>query len=101
MVNEAEEYAVEDNEKRSFIKIRNEAEILIYSTEQTLKEQGKVISDENKRSTESGLEELKKLLKSEKVDIKEIKDAKESLSVSVYKIAESMYQSTSEQDNLM
>ncbi|MCD6379755.1 Hsp70 family protein, partial [bacterium] len=101
MVNEAEEYAVEDDEKRNLIKIRNEAEILIYSTELTLKEQGEVISDEDKRSTESGLEELKKLLKSDKSDIKEINDMKETLSVAVYKIAESMYQSTSEQDNLV
>ena len=101
MVKEAEEHAVEDNEKRSIIKARNEAEILIYSTEQTLKEQSEVISDDDKMGIESDLKELKKLVKSDKSDLKEIKKGTETLSVAVYKIAESMYQSTVEQDSLM
>jgi molecular chaperone DnaK len=101
MVKEAEEHAVEDDKKRSGIKVRNEAEILIYSTEQTLKEQSEVISEDDKRGIESDLKKLKKLIKSDKADLKEIKKGTETLSVAVYKIAELMYQSTDEQDSLM
>jgi len=94
MVKEAEEHAVEDDEKRSVIKVRNEAEILIYSTEQTLKEQSEVISEGDKRGIESDLKKLKKLIKSDKADLKEIKKGTETLSVAVYKIAELMYHSS-------
>ncbi|MCK4236633.1 MAG: Hsp70 family protein, partial [Candidatus Krumholzibacteria bacterium] len=93
MVKDAEENALEDSVKRSIVRIKNEAEILIYSTEQTLKEHGDNISKEDRESIDIELEKLKELMKSD-ADNDEIKKATETLSTEVYKIAELMYHST-------
>jgi len=93
MVKEAEEHAIEDMQKKEAVKVRNDAEILIYSTEQTLSEHLDVIDDSDRRIIEDALAELKSLLEKSE-DIEEIKRATEKLSTAVYKIAELMYNST-------
>jgi len=92
MIKEAEEHALEDIQKREAVKIRNDAEILIYSTEQTLSEHLDVIDDNDKRMIEDALADLKSLLEKSE-DLDEIKKATEKLSTAVYKIAELMYNS--------
>ncbi len=101
MISSAEENAVEDAEKKKTIKVRNDAEILIYSTEETLKEHGSQISEQDRGGIESQLEELKKLVESGNADPAEIKKGTEKLSVAVYKIAEDMYQSTTDKDDVL
>jgi len=98
MVKEAEEHAIEDETKRSIVRTRNEAEILIYSTEQTLDEHGDTIPDEDKERIKSTLKDLKKLLKAKNADIDEIKKGTEALSTAVYKIAELMYNTSTSQE---
>jgi molecular chaperone DnaK len=97
MVKDAEEHALEDEEKRSGVRVRNEAEVLIYSTEQTMEDHGDQISDEDRDRINISLLELKDLLESE-AEPGEIKKATEKLSAAVYKIAELMYQSTAGED---
>lgn len=60
MKKEAEENAQEDQNKRELIEAQNKAEQIIYSTEKTLKENGKNIPEALKSKIESEIEELKK-----------------------------------------
>ncbi|MBN1885217.1 MAG: molecular chaperone DnaK [Candidatus Krumholzibacteriota bacterium] len=95
MVQEAEDNAVEDDRKRSAAKVRNEAEVLVYSTEQTLEEHGSNIPDEDRETILLSLKELQELMRDETADLVEIRRATGNLSAAVYKIAELMYHSSS------
>ncbi|MBU8920442.1 MAG: molecular chaperone DnaK [Bacteroidales bacterium] len=94
MIKAAEEHAIEDSEKKDLIRIRNEAEILIYSTEQTLKEHGDKITGSDEERIMTCLQELKDLLAEDSPDSDEIRKSSQSLSAAVYKIAELMYHSS-------
>ncbi len=94
MVGDAETHAMEDAEKKDAIRIRNEAEILIYSTEQTLRNHGDKIPGDDVERIDRNMHELKDLLKEESPDQDEVRKATQALSVAVYKIAELMYHST-------
>jgi len=91
MIKDAEEHALEDGQKRRASKVRNEAEILIYSTEKTLEEHTDMIPEDDKVLIEGALQDLKKLVKQEDADPEEIRRESENLSTAVYKIAELMY----------
>ncbi len=95
MIEEAEEFAVEDEIRREKVKVLTEAEILIYSTEQTLEEHGENIDKEDRENIESSLSDLKEKLESGE-DPDEIRKSTEKLSTAVYKIAELMYNTTTE-----
>jgi molecular chaperone DnaK len=95
MVQDAEEHAAEDEAKRQVVKIRNEAEILVYSTEQTLQEHADKIDESDREGIIASLEKLKELLKDTNADHDEVRKASESLSAAVYRIAELMYNTTS------
>jgi molecular chaperone DnaK len=98
MIKDAEEHAAEDEQRRQTVKIRNEAEILAYSTEQTLREHASKIDEEDKESIRVSLEKLKELLNDKNADILELKKSSESLSAAVYRIAELMYNSSTSED---
>ena len=98
MLKEAEEQALNDAEKKDSVRTRNEAEILSYSTEQTLKEHGDRIPEQDKEKIELSLAELKELLKESDSDPDEIRKSSQNLSAAVYKIAELMYHSTSSEE---
>jgi molecular chaperone DnaK len=91
LIKDAEEHALEDQQKRRIVKVRNEAEILIYSTEKTLEEHLDMIPEEDRVSIEAALIDLKDLIKSEDAEPEDIRRSAENLSTSVYKIAELMY----------
>jgi molecular chaperone DnaK len=98
MVHEAETHASEDETKRGGIKIRNEAEVLVYSAEQTLKDHGDNVSAEDRQMIEESLKSLKELLATPDADPGDIRKASERLSIAVYKIAELMYNATANKD---
>jgi molecular chaperone DnaK len=98
MIKDAEEHAAEDEEKRQSVKVRNEAEILVYSTEQTLTEHADKIDDNDRESITASLEKLKELLENQHADPADLRRATESLSAAVYRIAELMYNSTASED---
>ena len=98
MIKDAQEHAVEDEEKRQSVKVRNEAEILVYSTEQTLTEHADKIEEEDRVSITASLEKLKELLADQEADLGELRKATESLSAAVYRIAELMYNTTASDD---
>ncbi len=98
MIKDAEEHAAEDEEKRQSVKVRNEAEILVYSTEQTLTEHADKIDESDRESITASLEKLKELLADQNVDLGDLRKATESLSAAVYRIAELMYNTTASED---
>lgn len=96
MIKEAEEHAIEDEMRKNIVKVRNDAEILIYSTEQTLADHGGSIDEEDKTRITQALHDLKDNLETEDAD--DIRKATEQLSAAVYRIAELMYNTTSNKE---
>jgi len=98
MVRDAEDHAVEDDAKRGSVKVRNEAEVLIYSAEQTLKDHGDSVSADDRQMIEESLKSLKELIAAGNAEPDDIRRACERLSIAVYKIAELMYNATANKD---
>lgn len=58
-VKEAEQFAEEDKKKKELIEVKNQAESLIYQTENTLKELGDKVSADEKKQVEDKITALK------------------------------------------
>jgi len=97
MVKEAEENAEEDKKKRELVDVKNQADSLAHQTEKNLKEHGDKISEEDKKTIESNLEDLKKLKDSD--DIENIKSKTEALVQSSMKLGEAIYKQDSKSGN--
>jgi len=84
-VRDAAEYEAQDKVKKDAVDVRNEAEALIYKTEQALSSAGKKIEKTKKTQIKDELSKLKKLVKKTKPDTiteeeaREIRYAKEQL----------------------
>ena len=89
MVKDAEAHAEEDQKKKEEVEVRNQADSLTYSTEQTLSELGDKVNDELKKEAEEALQKTKDVLEGEDVDA--IKSATENLQSVGYKLAEIVY----------
>ena len=89
-VKEAEMYAAEDSKRKEEIDTRNQADQMVYQTEQTLSELGDKIDAADKSEVEGKLSALKTALSG--TDSAAIKSATEELTKAFYKISEKMYQ---------
>jgi molecular chaperone DnaK len=89
MIKDAEQHSEEDKQKREEVELRNQADSLIYTTEQSLQEYGDKISPEDKGAAESAIEKLKETLNGN--DIDQIRDDTDALMASSHKLAEAMY----------
>ena len=89
-VKEAEQYAEEDKKRKQKVDSRNKLDGLIFSVEQTLKENGDKFSDEEKATLNSAVEEAKKELDAD--DEGRFNAAFEKLSNAVQPIFQKMYQ---------
>ncbi|HER42884.1 MAG TPA: molecular chaperone DnaK [Candidatus Eisenbacteria bacterium] len=99
MIKDAEEHAMEDGQKKRVARVRNEAEILIYSTEKTLEEHLDMIPENDRVVIEGSLQELKDLVNNPESEPEDIRKSAENLSTAVYKIAELMYHHATATDN--
>ena len=95
MVNDAEQYAEEDKEKREGVEVKNQAETLIYSTEKSVSELVEKLPEEDKTKIEACSEQLKKSLETEDLDA--IKSDLEALTQASHKMAELLYSQQAEQ----
>ncbi|MGI5949525.1 molecular chaperone DnaK [Peptoniphilus sp.] len=93
-VKEAEMYAKEDEKKKELIEAKNNADSIIYQSENTLKDVEGKISDDDKHKIESAIEDLKSVKDSENVE--EIKDKTEKLTQAFYAISEQIYKNSQE-----
>jgi molecular chaperone DnaK len=91
MVKEAEEHAVEDKHKKVYSQTFNEAQVLIYSTEQTLEDFRDKFSDADVEEIQSAMTRLKAVMTKEHRDIDSLKAASSNLQIIMHKFAELMY----------
>ena len=89
-VKEAEQYAEEDKKRKQKVEARNKLDGLIFSIEQTVKESGDKLSEEDKATLNSAVEEAKKELESD--DEERFKAAFENLSNKVQPVFAKLYQ---------
>lgn len=63
MVKDAEAHAEDDAKFKELVEVRNQADHLVHSTEQSLTEAGDKVNEEDKKKVEAAIEELKESLK--------------------------------------
>jgi molecular chaperone DnaK len=96
MVKEAEENAEADKERRELAEARNQADSLIHQTEKSLGEVGDKVSEEEKQTVQTALDELKAVKDGEDLDA--IKSRTEALAQASMKLGEALYQQSGEGD---
>jgi len=90
MVKDAEAHAEEDKAKKEEVEIRNNAEMLVSSSEKVLKEAEDVATDEQKSDIESAASDLKTALEGN--DIEDIKAKADVLQEAMYAVSAAIYQ---------
>jgi molecular chaperone DnaK len=90
MIHEAEAHADEARRMRELADARNQAELLVYSTEKSLGEHREALDEATVSEIESKLEEVKSILDSE--DASAIRTKSEDLMQASHKLAEAVYQ---------
>ena len=89
MVADAEKFAEEDHRRRELAEARNMADNLVYQTEKSLKDFGDKLSEDEKKSIESSVQEVKDAMAGEDVD--QLKKASDALMQASHKLAEQVY----------
>tara|TARA_B100000941_G_scaffold286016_1_gene258913 strand:- start:368 stop:2269 length:1902 start_codon:yes stop_codon:yes gene_type:complete len=97
MVKDAEEHAEEDKAKRELIETKNQAESLIHGTEKSLTENSDKINEDDKKSIEDAISQLKASLESD--DAARISSDLEVLTQEAMKLGEAIYKSQEETQN--
>ncbi len=92
MQKEAEEHAEEDKQQRELVEARNRGDQLAHSTEQTLKEHGDKLSDDDRKQIEDAVKELRESVKND--DKEDIDKKIEELQKASYKLGEVVYEQT-------
>lgn len=94
-VKEAEQFAEEDKKKKELIEVKNQAESLIYQTENTLKELGGKVSADEKKQVEDKITALKDVVGGNDPD--EIKKRTEALTGELNTLSQKLYAQTGAQ----
>ena len=89
MVKDAEAHAQEDSERKRGVEVRNNADALLYSTENLLREHGDKVSAGDKAVVESALEDLRRALEGDNAG--EIEAAMNAVTNASHALAEAMY----------
>jgi molecular chaperone DnaK len=92
---DAEKHAKDDEEKKESVDTHNTADQLIYQTESQMKDAGDKISDDDKKTIEDAVEQLKQANGGS--DIVAIKSAIENLNKAWEPVAQKMYQAAQSQ----
>jgi len=95
MVKEAEQFAEDDKKRRSAAEAKNQAESLIHSTEQQLKEHGDKVDPSVKTEIETALAEAKTAVESG--DPEQMTEKTNALAQAAMKLGEAMYKAQQEQ----
>jgi len=89
LIDDAEEHAAEDAKIKELVDLRNQAEGLIYTTEQSIHEFGDRLDDEDRELIEERLKDAKETVDSE--DVEEVRESVDLLSQAAHKLAEALY----------
>ncbi|MCP4265187.1 MAG: molecular chaperone DnaK [Candidatus Brocadiaceae bacterium] len=96
MQKEADVHAEEDKKNRELIDAKNNADQVVYSTENVLKEHGEKIDDTEKEAINQALEKLK--IAKEGQDVEGIKKATDELQAASHKLSQAMYEATAQKE---
>ena len=91
MVKDAEANKEADKKKRESVDARNQADVLLHTTEKSLKEHGSKVSETDKKAIETSAANLRNALKG--TDLEEIKKKTQDLVQSSMKLGEAVYKS--------
>jgi molecular chaperone DnaK len=91
MVQDAQENAEADKEKKELVEARNHADGLVYSTTKSLEEHKEKVGEEIKTSIEEEIKIVKDLLAQADTKVEDIKSATESLMTASMKLGEAIY----------
>ena len=97
MVKDAEEHAEEDKVKKELIETKNQAESLIHGTEKSLTENSDKINEDDKKSIEEAIEQLKASLEGD--DSAKIASDLEALTQEAMKLGEAIYKAQESSQN--
>jgi len=89
MMQDAQLHAEEDKKKKELIEVKNNAEMLIYSSEKALKDNGDKLAQADKDDIQAKIETARTAKNSDDTEV--IKKAVEELSTAVQKIGQAMY----------
>ena len=95
MTAEAGEHAEEDKKRREVVDLKNQADQLVYTTENTLKEHAEKVPADERSNIESAINNLKEVLKGE--DAEAIKRATEGVTTASQVIGKIMYEQAAAQ----
>ena len=95
MIKEAEEHAAEDRSRRELAELRNQADALIHTTENNLREHGDKVPESDKSAIEADIQAHKEVADSE--DAKAIGEKLAALSRSSMKLGEAIYKASQEE----
>ena len=90
MVADAEAHAEEDRRRRDEAEVRNTADTLVYQTEKLLADQAEAVSEDEKKTIESKLADLKTALEGE--DVEAVKSATEALMTASQEFGQRLYE---------
>ena len=97
MVKDAEEHAEEDKAKKELIETKNQAESLIHGTEKSLAENSDKINEDDKKSIEDTINQLKASLEGD--DSAKIASDLEALTQEAMKLGEAIYKAQEDTQN--
>ncbi|WP_062209042.1 molecular chaperone DnaK [Streptomyces sp. NBRC 109706] len=89
MMRDAEQYADEDSQRREAAETRNQAEQLVYTTENFLKENAEKVPDDVRTEVEAAVADLKEKLKGE--DTAAIRESSETVAATSQKLGQALY----------
>ena len=76
-IKDAEMYSDEDNKRKELVETKNQADMLVFSIEKFLKENGNAVSASDKEELEKEMKNVKEVIKTDDIDV--IRDAVETL----------------------
>lgn len=95
LVNEAENSAKEDKEKREKIDLKNQSDSLCYQSEKQIKELEGKIDESNKNNVNNLISELRKAINNENYD--EMKNLNSKLQTALMDLGKSVYENTNKE----
>ncbi|MEG8098737.1 molecular chaperone DnaK [Candidatus Liberibacter brunswickensis] len=99
MIKDAEINAEMDKKRRETVETRNQAESLIYSTEQSLKEHGDKISEDDQKSIKESIDSLQSLLNNADSEESKIKEATQKLMEVSMNLGKAIYEAQAKKDS--
>ncbi|AHA27398.1 molecular chaperone DnaK [Candidatus Liberibacter americanus] len=97
MVKDAEMHSEMDKKRREDVESKNQAESLIHSTEQSLKEHGDKVSEEDRNSIQEAIDKLKSAVNDTESDENSIKEATQKLMEVSMNLGKAIYEAQEKQ----